>query len=57
MPIKQGKNIINHSHDNMSPPETSYPTTTRPEYSNTSEAQNLKTNFTKMIEVFKEKNE
>lgn len=40
----------------MSPPEPSYHTTASPEYSNTVEAQenDLKTNFRKMIEVFKE---
>lgn len=38
----------------MCPPETSYPTTTSPEYSNTFEAQNVKTNFMEMIDVFNE---
>lgn len=42
----------------MSPPEPSYPTTTSPENPDTTEAHenDLKTNFTKMIEVLKKKN-
>ena len=56
MPRNQGKNTINNSQGNMIPPESSYPTTGSPGYSNIAEAQDddPKTNCMKMIEVFKE---
>lgn len=49
--------IINNSQGNMSPPEPSSPTTSGPEYSNISEAQekNLKANYLKMIASLKRK--
>lgn len=55
MPRSQCKNTINGIQNSMSP-EPSSPTTSSPEYSNTAVAQgnDLKTNFMKMTEVFKE---
>ena len=40
----------------MTPSESRYPMTARPEYSNTAEAQenDLKNNFMKMIEILKD---
>lgn len=56
MPKDQCKNKIINSQGNKAPPEPSSPMTTRPEYSSTVAAQgnNLKNNFTKMIEVLKQ---
>ena len=49
---KLWKNTINNIKGYMSLPETSYPTMTRSDNSDTAEAQenDLKTNFTKMTE-------
>lgn len=42
--------------NNVAPPDSSFPTTSRPELINTVEAQeeDLKANFMKMIQFFKE---
>lgn len=52
----QCKNTVKNKKGNMVPLEPSYPTISRPDYSNAAKAQenNLRNNFMKMIEAHKE---